>query len=214
MFEGFEPEQDRFAWLIDHASGWQFGEQGILIALADKIDPNGQCVEIGAGDGESLPLTIDPFYERGNECVLFEADSVSLGKLVVKYPKATHRGKFGRPHKMGRKFKISVCVIDVDGMDSEIASDVMLLQKPKVVMVEHYDRAAPSQPGYTYECLPENQHKVPYWLLGVELPNRFRIQDADVTIDWIARRNGYQRVGTTRVNSIFVHENYISKVSQ
>jgi hypothetical protein len=215
MFEGFVPDDERFAWLSNHSSGWQFGEQGILVALVDAIDPTGQCVEIGAGDGEGLPLTIDPFYNRGNDCVLFEADLVSLGRLIVKYPMATHRGRFGRrPHGMGKKFKIAVCVIDVDGIDSEIASDIMLLQKPKVVMVEHYDKAAPVQPACTYSVLPQDQHKVPYWLLGAEMPGGFRVQDVDITINHIAQGNGYTRVGTTRVNSIFVHDSHLSKVSQ
>jgi hypothetical protein len=206
VFEGFEPEDNRFAWLIDHASGWQFGEQGILIALADKIDPNGQCVEIGAGDGDLLPLTIDPFYERGNECLLFEADAVSLGKLVVKYLKATHRGKFAEGFESDVCNCPAVCVIDVDGIDSQIMWTVLGKCNPHVLMVEHFDKCHPA------DC--DTASSIPDWLLGQPLALNFKIQDNAATINLIASDNEYIRVGTTRVNSIFVHKCHLNRVSQ
>lgn len=206
MFEGFEPEDDRFAWLIDHASGWQFGEQGILIALADKIAPSGQCVEIGAGDGDLLPLTIDPFYERGNECVLFEADAVSLGSLVLKYPKATHRGRFMEGFEKDTRQCPAVCVIDVDGIDSQIMWTVLGKCKPDVLMVEHFDKRHPA------DC--DTESSIPAWLLGESLPGGFTVQDNAATINSIAADNKYVRVGTTRVNSIFVHKFHLNRVNQ
>jgi hypothetical protein len=206
VFEGFEPEEDRFAWLIDHAGGWQFGEQGILIALADKIAPSGQCVEIGAGDGDLLPLTIHPFYERGNECVLFEADAESLGSLVLKYPKATHRGRFVNGFESVICNCPAVCVIDVDGIDSQIMQNILANHDPHVLMVEHFDKCHPA------DC--DTEGDIPYWLLGQHLPDNFRIQDNAATINSIAAENEYIRVGTTRVNSIFVHKCHINRVSQ
>jgi len=206
VFEGFEPEDDRFAWLIDHASGWQFGEQGILVALADKIDPNGQCIEIGAGDGNLLPLTIEPFYERGNECVLFEADPVSLGSLVLKYPKAIHRGRFAEGFEKDTHQCPAVCVIDVDGIDSQIMWTVLGKCKPDVLMVEHFDKCHPA------DC--DMESSIPAWLLGESLPGAFTVQDNAATINSIARDNDYLRIGTTRVNSVFIHKCHINRVSQ
>jgi hypothetical protein len=55
---------------------------------------------------------------------------------------------------------------------------------------------------------------IPDWLLGVELSGEFKIQDNMATIYKSASPYCYVRVGTTRVNSIFVHGNYLSKVSQ
>jgi hypothetical protein len=207
MFEGFVADDPRFAWLSDHASGWQFGEQGILVALADAIDPTGQCVEIGAGDGEGLPLTIDPFYNRGNDCVLFEADAVSLGSLLVKYPAANHRGTFSRGETVHMDAEPLLVVIDVDGIDSIIMLDVLSRQiRPTLLMVEHFDKC------HFANC--DSVEPIPDWLLGVELSGEFKIQDNAATIYKSASPYGYTRVGTTRVNSIFVHENHLSKVSQ
>ena len=47
----FIPQSPRLAWLRDHLDGWQFGEQGLILAIADVLKIQGHCVEIGAGDG-------------------------------------------------------------------------------------------------------------------------------------------------------------------
>jgi hypothetical protein len=207
MFEGFVPDDERFAWLSDHASGWQFGEQGILVALADAIDPTGQCVEIGAGDGEGLPLTIDPFYNRGNDCVLFEADAVSLGSLLVKYPAANHRGTFNSGETVHMNAEPLLVVIDVDGIDSMIMLDVLSRQiRPTLLMVEHFDKCHPA------DC--DLISDVPIWALGRQLKGGFTLQANAATLYHWAEHFGYTRVGTTRVNSIFVHNSHLSKVSQ
>jgi len=205
MFEGFTPDIDCFRWLCKHASGWQFGEQGILVALADRIDPHGQCVEIGAGDGESLPLTIDPFYQRGNECVLFEADPVSLGQLFVKYPRARLRGEFNGDVP-GEIDSPVVVVIDIDGYDIDAMRECLLQCSPAVLMVEHFDKNHPE------DC--EDVADIPGWALGLELKGNFTLQANSATLKSLASEFSYYRIGTTRVNSIFVHNSHLSKVSQ
>jgi hypothetical protein len=205
MFEGFTPDIDCFRWLCKHASGWQFGEQGILAALADKIDPHGQCVEIGAGDGESLPLTIDPFYQRGNECVLFEADPVSLGQLFVKYPRARLRGEFDGSMECISDQPLLV-VIDIDGYDIDAMRECLTQCEPSVLMVEHFDKFHPE------DC--DEVADIPGWALGLRLENSFTLQANAATLKLSAKDFGYTRVGTTRVNSIFVHDSHLSKVSQ
>jgi hypothetical protein len=206
MFKGFVPEWPYLSWLVSHASGWQFGEQGILIALADTINPDGQCVEIGAGDGEGLPLTIDPFYRRGNDCVLFEADAVSLGKLVIKYPKSRLCGKFDQLGLNWIDQNASVVVIDVDGHDMQIMCEVLASKTPAILMVEHFDKCHP------LNC--NDMIQLPSWVLGMSLEHNFTLQNNAATLDVFAGRFGYRRVGTTRVNSIFVHKSHIEKVSR
>jgi len=206
MFEGFVADDPRFAWLGDRAGGWQFGEQGILAALADAIDPTGQCVEIGAGDGEGLPLTIDPFYNRGNDCVLFEADAVSLGRLIVKYPRADNRGEFLEGMCYNISCYPSVAVIDIDGHELEAMRILLHHCGPSVLMVEHFDKCHPADWIHSQE--------IPSWLLGLELYDGFKIQNNAATVKDAALHFDYTRVGTTRVNSIFVHNSHLSKVSQ
>jgi hypothetical protein len=205
MFEGFVPDDERFEWLTKHASGWQFGEQGILLALVDAINPNGQCIEIGAGDGEGLPLTIDRFYKRGNDCVLFEADMASLGKLMLRYPKADLRGEFAGD-LISVQQRPALIVIDIDSYELASMQECLSQCYQGILMVEHFDKA------HKIDC---NQvHDVPDWLLGVQLDGNFKIQDNAATISYHADVFGYHRVGTTRVNSIFVHDSHLSKVSR
>jgi len=205
MFEGFVPDDERFAWLSNHASGWQFGEQGILVALADAIDPAGQCVEIGAGDGEGLPLTIDPFYHRGNECVLFEIDRVSLGKLIVKYPRADHYGEFSGTID-GFSKKLLLVVIDIDGYDINAMRECLTQCQPAVLMVEHFDK--------THQRHCDEPDEPAPWTLGLRIEGGFTIQANAATLLRVAKNFGYTRIGTTRVNSIFAYDSHLSKVSQ
>jgi len=205
MFEGFVPDDERFAWLSDHASGWQFGEQGILFMLASCISPVGQCVEIGAGDGGELPLTIEPFYQDGADCVLFEADPVKLGKLLIKYPRASLRGEFGGTMDGISKHPLLI-VIDIDGHDIDAMRECLSQCEPAVLMVEHFDMCHPA------DC--DEAWDLPPWTLGLRLENNFTLQANAATLLHAAKNFGYTRIGTTRVNSIFVHDSHLSKVSQ
>jgi hypothetical protein len=206
MNQGFVADRPEFEWLCKEAGGWQFGEQRILLAITAAIGVmDGQCVEIGAGNGDTLPLTIDPFYKSGNECLLFEVDPESLGMLMVRYPQATHRGEFVPDNaKEFAPFPLLV-VIDVDSIDSIILEEVLSRCTPHIVMVEHFDR-----------CHPENAdivQKVPSWLLGEQLSDGFTIQDNAATLEAIAAEHSYTRLGTTRVNSILVHDSLVEKVA-
>lgn len=206
MNEGFVADRAEFEWLTKHASGWQFGEQGILVAIADAIGiTDGQCVEIGAGDGESLPLTIDPFYQRGNPCVLFEKDAESLGRLMVMYPQAKHCGEFSTHQTSVMQNMPLVVSIDVDSIDSVMMDQVLSSHTPLILMVEHFDKCH-------YADTAEVQ-RVPEWLLGLTIAGGFTIQDNAATLNSIAKQYDYTRIGTTRVNSIFVHDPLVEKVN-
>jgi hypothetical protein len=206
MTEGFVADRPEFEWLTEKAGGWQFGEQGILVALANVINQPGQCVEIGAGDGESLPLTIDPFYNYGLDCVLYEMEAESLEKLQAKYPKATHNGEFKWGEQHALQAEPLVAVIDVDGWDSLLMQDVLQACTPLMLMVEHFDKFHPSN------C--DQVEGVPDWLLGQKIDGGFSIQDNAATLNALAEQYNYTRLGTTRVNSIFVHDSLVEKVTK
>ena len=205
MNEGFVTDRPEFEWLTEKSAGWQFGEQGILVALANIIGTPGQCVEIGAGDGEGLPLTIEPFYKYGLECVLFERETESLQKLQLKYPKAKLRGEFILKASANLAEQPLICVIDVDSIDSIIMEQVLLWHQPKILMVEHFDKCHPAN------C--DDVQRVPQWLLGEQIERNFAIQDNAETLKAIACEHKYTRLGTTRVNSIFVHDSLVRKVA-
>jgi hypothetical protein len=203
MTEGFVADRPEFEWLTEKAGGWQFGEQGILVSLANAINQPGQCVEIGAGDGEELPLTIEPFYNHGLDCVLFEKNSESFAKLAVKFPKAKLCGEFEPKEKAEN---LMLCVIDVDSIDSYIMEQVLKNEQPQMLMVEHFDQC--------HERNTDINHRVPEWLLGVKFDGGFTVQDNAETLKAIARSHNYTRLGTTRVNSIFVHDSLVEKVAK
>jgi hypothetical protein len=201
----FVADRPEFEWLTEKSGGWQFGEQGILVALANAINKPGQCVEIGAGDGEGLPLTIEPFYKYGLPCVLFEKQPESLANLQLKYPKANLCGEFfcsiGGPISV----KPLLVVIDVDSIDMLIMEDVLRYSKPLIVMVEHFDKCHPRD--------TLNVNPVAEWLLGAVIDGGFTIQNNAATIECFAKSFNYTRLGTTRVNSIFVHDSLVEKVT-
>jgi hypothetical protein len=194
---GFTFDRPHFSWMRKHLSGWQFGESGLLWAICSQLGMDGECVEIGAGDGDSLPLTIDLFYRAKQPCVLYEIDPERGKKLAEKYPKAEVFGAFElkRSHPME-----GLVVIDIDGQDSIVMRDVMDLGDPAVVMVEHMDRHYPVASGKS-EPLPE-------WTLGLALTNDFYLQDTAETLHSMALERGYERIGYSRCNSIFVHSHF------
>ena len=205
MTEGFVADRPEFEWLTERSGGWQFGEQGILVALANLINKPGQCVEIGAGDGEGLPLTIEPFYKHGLNCVLYEKDSESLKKLHQKFPKANLRAAFALNTSCHLSDNLMLCVIDVDSIDSVIMEQILEHHQPRILMVEHFDQC---HAGNTTDV-----GRVPSWLLGREIDGGFKIQDNAETLRAIAKNHNYTRLGTTRVNSIFVHDSLVEKVA-
>ena len=204
MLEGFTAESDDLKWLEECAGGWQFGEQAILATIAVKLQAEGQCVEIGAGDGEGLPVTIEPWYNRGDRCLLYEKDEAARAKLAGKFPNATIRGEFGSSWNNDAEYDVAVCVIDVDGIDSTIMTEVLARRRPTILMVEHFDMC--------HERHCESVASVPVWLLGLPLERGFTIQDNSATIQRYAARYQYARVGRTRVNSIFVQKSDIDKL--
>jgi hypothetical protein len=200
VVDGYNSDSLCFDWLKAYQGGWQFGEQGVLYALAKRLSLTGECVEIGAGDGESLPLTIDPFYRDGHRCVLFEADRQSRKKLEAKYPAAAVYGEYNNASQSSVPFDPAVCVIDIDGHDYDATLILLDWCTPSILMVEHFDLA--SQVGLFSGLIPDA-------LCGERLANGFVLQQSVVELGKLATERDYTLVGITRVNSIFVHNRHL-----
>ncbi len=197
----------RFNWLNDHADGWQFGETGILEALSERFDPD-LAVEIGAGDGQSLPLTLGFLLEKGVKTMLFEADELRQNALKMTKKNAIIMGAFdvkllqGYDLVFGAKLDKSFVVVDVDGQDWPIAEEVLKCGKPQVMMIEHYDEFGPRYGRCEPEGLP------PRWCLGL-LVDGFSIQAPAKEIEKRIRWYGYTLIAKSRVNSLFVRNDLL-----
>ena len=196
----------RFAWLDDHADGWQFGETGFLKAICDRIGVD-QAVEIGAGDGtDALPLTLGFLYERGVPTVLFEKDEASRAALEQRYPLADVRGEWSldKP-QCGLIFGRACVVVDVDSVDFHIAASLVCDRFPKgpaILCVEHYDRCAPGA--------DDVQGIPPHWLLGKQLAEGgFIIQAGWEDMEEYLNAFEYWLVGISRVNSVYVRSDLV-----
>ena len=201
---------DGFAWLEGHLAGWQFGEQGMLVALADGLE--GTCMEIGAGDGTELPLTLEPFIAAGWKLDVYEADEQKREKLadyLLQYRSFGMHGKFDKYSAANMSKNPQVVVIDVDSCDGYIMDELLAHARPGVLMVEHYDLAGPYVTGEDDFAKP-----IPRWLCGMPTVNSFRIQFRNEALDVIAAENGYVPVARTRVNSIYLKSDLYRKAKQ
>jgi len=191
----------RFDWLSDRVDGWQFGETGVLEAISERFNPD-LAVEIGAGDGQSLPLTLGFLLEKGIKTVLFEADELRQNALRMTKKAAILHGFFEPKLLSGFDLSQSFVVVDVDGQDWPIAEQVLKIGRPQVMMVEHYDEFGPRIGGQPLEGLP------PRWCLGLPVDG-FTIQAPAVEIDRRIRWYGYTLIGKSRVNSLFVRNDLL-----
>ena len=191
----------RFAWLNDRADGWQFGETGILEALFERLLPD-LAIETGAGDGQSLPLTLGFFLQKGLHTVLFEADELRQNALKMTKKGAEIHGFFDPRLLNGLDLSQSFVVVDVDGQDWPIAEQVLKCGRPMVMMIEHYDEFGPRFGREEPEGLP------PRWCLGLSVDG-FTIQAPAIEIEKRIRWYGFTLVAKSRVNSLFVRNDLL-----
>ena len=194
----FTPQCHQLRWLIEHLDGWQFGEQGLIPAILNVLHPHGDCVEFGAGDGESLPLTIDGMYQAHQICWLVEIDRNKRHQLKEKYPLAiVEHSICWKSLEDATEDRLSVVVIDIDGQDSVVMRQMLAAGvRPTLLVVEHMDRHFPIGTSAA--------SAIPQWMLGLKLESGHAIQDTAETLHAIATANGYERIGFNRCNSFFV----------
>jgi len=194
---------ERLEWLRDKRNGWQFGEQGLIDAIVGRLNTVLKVgVEIGGGDGVSLPLTLERLYWRSWHIIAYESDQKSREKLSKHRTNLEVREAYafeGCPD-------CSVLVIDIDGADSLAMSSALMDMTPSLLVVEHYDKAGP----FVTAGEASLDEPVPEWLLGMPLgiPDSFGfvIQSPSEHLDDIAASYSMVPVCRTRVNSFYVPE--------
>jgi hypothetical protein len=192
-FYDFTPQCPHLRWLCDHLDGWQFGDQGLIEAITTALELKGIAIEYGAGDGETLPLTIERLYDAGMKCFLYEIDSNRRDQLRKRYPNAW----VSKTTNWKNFPDANVVVIDIDSHDSVVMREMLDAGvRPALLVVEHMDRHYPIGTS-----LPE---LIPQWMLGLKLESCHAIQDTAETLQAMAGQYGYERIGFNRVNSYFV----------
>lgn len=190
QFAGYE-------WIGEFVSGWQFGEQGCLAEIVRRLGDCRVAVEVGGGDGEKLPLTIEPLL-GSLTAIAYEMDKDNRCKLASKHGKELHvRGMFTGGECLANT-QPDVLLIDVDGIDALYMESSLQHVHPQVIVVEHYDKCGP-----VVNDMPGASEAVPQWLLGMPVFNGFVIQAPSQHLDRIASRHGYQPIFRTRLNSFY-----------
>ena len=196
----FTPQCHQLRWLIEHLDGWQFGEQGLIEKLIDVLEDHGCAIEYGAGDGESLPLSIDRLYrtQHHRTCWLIEICPVRRQSLKSMYPHSIVAADANwKEINRISEFGVAVVVIDIDGQDSLVMRQMLAAGvRPTLLVVEHMDRHFPIGTSAA--------SAIPQWMLGLKLESGHAIQDTAETLHAIATANGYERIGYNRCNSFFV----------
>ena len=192
----FTPQCHHLRWLCDHLDGWQFGDQGLIEAIITTLDLSGYFIEYGAGDGVSLPLTLQYRAEcLPKKCFLIEIDDRRRELLRQQFPEAIVQKSFCWSQCSGKD--IAVVVIDIDSQDSVVMREMLTAGvRPELLVVEHMDSHYPI--GTTLSA------PIPQWMLGLKLASGHAIQDTAETLHTIAGQYGYERVGFNRCNSYFV----------
>ena len=191
----FTPQCHQLRWLIKHLGGWQFGEQGLIDVLADSLElTEGEWIEYGAGDGESLPLTIERKCQTNPDyCYLVEIDPIRRLQLKTKFPSASVTSAI----RWKDTESPDIVVIDIDGQDSVVMRQMLADGvRPTLLVVEHMDQHFPIGTSAA--------SAIPQWMLGLKLESGHAIQDTAETLHAIATANGYERIGFNRCNSFFV----------
>lgn len=147
-------------WPDKHAANLhsQFGEDGILSAVFDKIGmTNRYCVDVGAADG-FLFSNVRQFVEQGWSALLIESDEERFaqlaknaegqfgdGKIQCFNYKVEVNGYYSLDNlleKAGAPVEFDLLSIDVDGQDYYIWNS-LLHYKPRVVVIEYNPEAEP-----------------------------------------------------------------------
>ena len=192
----FTAQCHQLKWLRNYLSGWQFGEQGLIYTIVTTLDKYASVyVEYGAGDGETLPLTLEKLCQTFPErCYLIEIDEQRRENLNRLYPNAMVCESLSW---VDFPCTPSVVVIDIDGKDSFVMREMVSAGvRPTLLVVEHMDRHVP--------IATTAPQPIPEWLLGQTLKSGHSIQDTAETLHQIALQNGYERIGWNRCNSFFV----------
>lgn len=209
-------------WVALHRSGWQDGEQGVIEAIIAHLDPHipddvRWCVEFGAGDGTSLPLTCANVASAPNwRALLIDADPNCIRRLkrivtdraVVVHASVSPKADFGGIDAMMAAAKCppnpAVMVVDVDSIDYHIVAT--MASRPVVLCVETLDTASPKQSDEPWIPPVEECGKL------IEDGFDTQVQANGAAFDVLLGERGYSLVYRTRYNSIYVRGDMVPKL--
>lgn len=206
-----------FEWLKEHLAGWQFGEEGLVAALALKLKQSGgSFVEFGAGDPDQTSLTCATLAENGWRGLVMDSDAdvaaastsaLSLHPRVsVIHQEIAIQGESSLDEVLKReKFTdADVLVIDVDSIDWYLW-DSLKGCKPSIVVVEHHDLADDKRNRYMPAPVPE--------ACG-EMVNEYSLQATARAVGMLGGMKGYYHVAATRCNSLFVSLDVVNRLGR
>jgi len=193
-------------WLRLRQFGWQFGEAGVIQAVASKLECNNFAVEFGAGASYRM-ITVNRLIASGWKALLIEGDTDKYGNLVAEtkhLPNVTVLNQMVEQEgdnalsstlsRIGYEHP-DVLVIDIDGIDYHIWKSCGI--RAKIVCVEHHD-TFDTKTDHTVSVIPDSD------TIGVQREDRFYNQANIVAIEELGASLGYTRVWSSRVNSVFV----------
>lgn len=192
-----------YRWLVAKQDGWQCGEQRLLAAIAEKLEIAGSCscLEIGAGDGNDLPLSCQRLIDMGGRAYVVDCNPSATASLRVRFAnneKVTVIEQKVTPGNVGSVigFTPSILLIDVDSTDYYLWKAIE--NDAKIVMVEHHNlgdlrmsATEPFVPPYPQPMSDDEGHP---------------IQANYVALDRLARDKGYTIIARTFLNSIYARD--------
>jgi hypothetical protein len=183
----------------------QTGEDGILSKILEVLPVTDKwCVEFGAWDGQHCSNTCKLIESHGYSAVLIEGDKrrfldlkvranknarITALKAFVGFSPSNNLDTLLAGTPIPKHFDL--LSIDVDGNDYHIWNAVRSYE-PKVVCIE-YNPTISSEVEFVQLADPSVNH-------GASL----------LSLTKLGKGKGYQLVAVTRLNAIFVHEEYYS----
>ncbi len=206
------------AWLVECANGWQFGEQGVIDAIVDRLEwaipvEDRWAVEFGCGDGVATRLMCQHVTTLpGWRSLLIEAEGLYFERFIQQggIPDGVvvlnNRVEISGHNSIDDHMQIAQCaanpavmVVDVDSADYYIVE--AMASRPYILCVETLDMCS--------QLHKDNADKVYVPTVeecGKEVPRDIgQDNQANTTaMNALMHSRGYKLVYRSRVNSIYV----------
>jgi hypothetical protein len=186
----------------------QYGEDGIIDFLVDylKADINKVCLEVGAGDGVTNSNVYTLWKEKGWQALLIDASPLRFKKLkkitseysnvIAVHDEINFKGeKTIENHCNIRNISLEhgLVVIDVDSIDCHVFEDI--------------DKVNPAI------CIIEYNNSIPPWIDYQDSKSQIFLRCSIKALKRIGSEKGFQMIGSTITNAIFVREDLAKKYS-
>lgn len=186
----------------------QYGEDGIIDFLTEhmQVDINEVCLEVGAGDGITNSNVYNLWKEKGWKALLIDASSDRFAKLekltsgfdnvIAVHDRISCDGeKTIENHCKSRNISLEngLVVIDVDSIDCHVFEGMHKIN-PAV-------------------CIIEFNNGIPPWIDYQDTKSQVFLRCSIKAIERIGSEQGYEMIGSTITNAIFVRADLAKKYS-